>query len=379
MRPTCILVLLLLLAWPRIGHADPSDAGVGESAYGCVEQIPRGAQRPNVLDVFPFRGTSGWAAMLSVTVIHGKGEKVLPSGLDLGRAVDAKKLLEEAGFAFPHQDGGAAARIWTEPDDPQKPSATTHLEMPLVLLPKDPGRSSLRLPPLPVAIARANGEIMTVCTLPHGVVVEDPIANVPDPRPVDNPPPLPQREEWTALKKAVTWGTLGLLVGALVAWLVYKRLTRPKPPPPPPPPRPPWVVALEQLDEVRHAGLLEAERHAEYFDRVSDAVRGYLGARFGFDGLESTTDEILVALKKHGEGFVRFGPEPSESSEGADETAGNWPMPGVPIRDVASFLRECDLVKFANLTPSPEQCEVAIDAGERIVRTTMPMSSGGRG
>ena len=54
---------------------------------------------------------------------------------------------------------------------------------------------------------------------------------------------------------------------------------------------------------MRHAGLLDARRHAEYFDRVSDAVRGYLGARFGFDGLESTSDEILTALRKQAGGF----------------------------------------------------------------------------
>jgi hypothetical protein len=325
-----------------------------------------------VIDTFPGRGTSGWAGTLAITVRHGKGEKVLPSGLDLSAATEAKKLLKEAGFAIPHQDGGAAAQIWIEKDDPQKPgAAVTHLELPLVLLPPDPGRSTLILPRLPVAVARANGEIMTMCTQRHGIVVEDPIANVTDPRPADNPPPIPQREEWTSLKKALGWGALGLVVGGLLAWLAYKRLTKPKPPPPPPPPRPPWEVALEQLDEVRHAGLLEVERHAEYFDRVSDAVRGYLGARFGFDALESTTDEILISLERQGAGFVRMNdltiPADSES-----ESHAAVPMPGVPLDDVARFLRECDLVKFANLTPSPEQCGTAIDAGERIVRSTMP-------
>ena len=73
------------------------------------------------------------------------------------------------------------------------------------------------------------------------------------------------------------------------------------------PPRPPWEVALERLDETRHAGLLEKQRYTDYFDRTSDAVRSYLGARFGFDVLESTTDEILTALKKQeGGGFVRL-------------------------------------------------------------------------
>ena len=49
---------------------------------------------------------------------------------------------------------------------------------------------------------------------------------------------------------------------------------------------------------MRHAGLLETQRFADFFDRVNDAVREYLGARFGFDGLESTTDETLAALRR---------------------------------------------------------------------------------
>ena len=151
-----------------------------------------------------------------------------------------------------------------------------------------------------------------------------------------------------------------MAAGAAIAWLVYRWRKRPKPVPPPPPPRPPWEVALERLDEIRHAGLLETQRYGEYFDRVSDAVRQYLGARFGFDGLESTTDEMLAALRR-------------------------VPHFGLPIAEVAAFLQECDLVKFADVTPSFEECQRALAQAERIVRTTMPRpapvpppSAGGR-
>jgi hypothetical protein len=354
---------------PSLAYAQATDAGAPEGSYGCVEQVPRGARKPIIIDNFPTRGTSGWAATLSITVRHGKGEKVLPSGLDLSHAIEAKKVLKEAGFAIPEQDGGAGAQIWAETEDPQKSEATTHLEMPLVLLPEKGGRNGLVLPRLPVAVARANGEIMTMCTQPHAIVVEDPIANTPDPKPKENPPAIPQREEWTALKKALGWGSLGLILGAILAWLLYKHLTKPKPAPPPPPPRPPWEVALEKLDQTRHAGLLEVKRYTEYFDRTSDAVRGYLGARFGFDALESTTDEILAALKKQeGTGFVRL-------DAGAGEVDPAAPAPGVALGEIARFLRECDLVKFANLTPTPDQCGAAIEVGERIVRRTMPVSS----
>jgi hypothetical protein len=357
-------MLVMLFAWT----ASADDAGAGDSTYGCVESVPRGAERPVVSDNFPARGTSGFATSLSISVRHGKGEKVLPSGLDMSNAVEAKKVLKQAGFAVPDQDGGAGARIWSDPEDPATGKAVTHFELPLVLLPPNAGRNAMVLPPLPVAVARANGEIATMCTHPHTIIVEDPTANTPAAMPKLNPPGLPQREEWTALKKAVLWGLLGIAIGAILALFVWKQMNKPKPIPPPPPPRPPWEVALEELERVRHAGLLENEKYTEHFDRTSDALRRYLGSRFGFDGLESTTDEILAALKKQATGFIRLeDPEPGTVAF----------APGMAFSKIANFLREADLVKFANLTPTPEQCALSITTGESIVRGTMPFSAGG--
>ena len=50
-------------------------------------------------------------------------------------------------------------------------------------------------------------------------------------------------------------------------------------------------------------------------------------------------------------------------------------LPGVPLEDVARFLAECDLVKFANLTPTPGRCGAALSAGERLVHATMPVAA----
>lgn len=366
-----LLAAAQLTPAPSAAPSAPAASGSAQAGEvnGCVESVPKGGQRPGVSETLPPRGTSGWAVTLSITVMHGRGERVLPAGLDLSSAVEAKKYLRKAGFAIPDQDGGAGAQVWSEKDDPSRSVAITHLDLPLVLLPEKPGRNIMQLPPLPVAVARSNGEIATVCTHPHTIVVEDPIANTPAPEPKPNPPPRPQIEEWTALKKGLLYGLIGVVVGAILAYAAYKIVTKPKPPPPPPPPRPPWEIALEKLDEVRHAGLLESKRHAEYFDRVSDAVRGYLGARFGFDGLESTTDEILAALKKQASGFVRV--DTGGDLEGA-------PTPGIPLKEIQDFLFECDLVKFANLKPTPEQCATALTEGEQIVRGTMPFTSPGR-
>jgi hypothetical protein len=303
-----------------------------------------------MVDTFPERGTSGYLAALRVVVSHGKGETVLPHGLQLQSESDTARSLKSAGFALPEQDAGAGARLSSVDVDAKSGRRQTTLEVPLVALPSDPGRHTLVLPPLPISIARANNDVVTLCTKPHTIVVEDPTASTPEAQPKPNPAPRAQREEWVALERALGWGALGIALGAALAWAVVRWLRRPRPVPPPPPPRPPWEVALERLDEARHAGLLETQRFAEFFDRVNDAVRQYLGARFGFDGLESTTDETLAALRR-------------------------VPHFGLPLPQVAGFLQHCDLVKFADVTPTLAECERALFDAEGVVRTTMPAAA----
>jgi hypothetical protein len=119
---------------------------------------------------------------------------------------------------------------------------------------------------------------------------------------------------------------------------------------PPPPPVLPWIVALAELDAIRRSRLLDEDKTGEFFDRVSDAVRKYLGGRYGYDGLESTTDEALAVLSR-----VR---------------------PPVPELDrIRHFLAESDLVKFAKVTPTAAECGDLIDVGEQLVRRTIPEPS----
>ncbi|HEX4446800.1 MAG TPA: hypothetical protein VH044_08695 [Polyangiaceae bacterium] len=316
----------------------------------CVETGPAGGERPTMVDSFPERGLSGYAATLHVVVSHGKGETVLPRGLELQSESDAARALKTAGFALPDQDGGGAARLVGADADAKGGRRQTTLDLPLVALPTGPGRHTLTLPPMPVAIARASSDVVTLCTREHTIIIEDPTASTPDAKPRPNPPGRVQREEWVALEKGLTWLALGAVGGTLIAWLALRWMRRPRPVPPPPPPRVPWELAFERLHETRHAGLLEMQRFSDFFDRVNDAVREYLGARFGFDGLESTTDETLAALRRA-------------------------PHFGLPLPEVAGFLQQCDLVKFATLTPTLEECERALMAAERMVRSTIPTGS----
>jgi hypothetical protein len=279
-----------------------------------------------------------------VTIDHGKGETVLPQGFQVQSSGEAAHALAEAGFVLPDPDGGAGPTLSTTPT---ANGATTKIGIPMLVLPKTPGRSRMLLPPVPIAVARASGEVLTLCTEPHAVIVEDPTASTPDAKPKPNPAPRTQLEEWTLAKQLTIGAAIGAVLAALLAWLFVRWSRRPKPVPPPPPPRPPWEVAFEELFAIRYAGLAKDARFAEHYDRVSDAVRKYLGGRYGFDGLETTTREMTHVLK-------RIDP------------------PVVELGTILGFLDECDLVKFARFTPSDEDCTRILDRGEYIVRVTIP-------
>ncbi len=324
------------------------DAGVSRdgaaSGGACVEHLPAGKARPKLVERFPDRALSGHAANLELSIEHGKGETVMPNGFRLDLGEEAREL-SRAGFALPHPDGGAGP---TKSVKVEGERATTTLTLPILVLPEKPGRQTLVVPPLPVSLSRASGELITLCTAPHEVLVEDPIANTPDPKPRDNPPPRRQLEEWETLKQIVIATLIALLVGALAAWLLGRYMRREKPGPAPPPPKPPWETALQELRDLRAAGLVERERYVEHYDRVSHIVRRYCGDRYDFDGLESTTREMLSILRRV--------------------------VPPIPVLDdIEASLRHADLVKFARLTPTAEECQTALERGQRIVERTIPI------
>jgi hypothetical protein len=326
-----------------------ADAGAPAShapRSACIEHIPEGKERPAITEVFPERGRAGYAAVLAVEVPHGLGETVLPGGFRLRLDSAEGRAIEAAHFVIPALDGPAAPRVAREDVEG---SVRTRVELPFVPLPKEPGPQTLVLPSVPIAIARQSGELITLCTTPHTLLVDDPTSNIVQAAPRPNPAPLRQLEVWTAAKNIALTALVALPLGALIAFLIGRWMRRERPVPPPPPPRPPWVIALEALERVRSQRLIEQGLTSELFDEVSLAVRAYLGLRFGFDGLESTTRELLEHL-------ARLGP-----STPAHEL----------VAEIELLLRRADLVKFANLTPEAAECELALERGERIVRGTM--------
>ncbi len=329
---------------------DDAEADAGRVWTSCSEHVPPGAVRPAMTESVPDRALSGHAIPVRLTIEHGRGETVFPQGLHIQADSETARVIAEQGFFTPSPDGGSGPVIATRTVGER---SVTEVTLHYVALPPKPGRHALVLPPLPIAVARASGDLVTLCTQPHSIVIDDPIASSPDAMPRPNPPPRPQRELWT-LARDVTYGLLiGATVAALITWLVLRWMRRPRPPAPPPPPRPPWETALEELASIRRAGLVAKGQLTEHVDLVSDAVRRYLGGRYGFDGIESTTAETLRVLK-----------------------AERPPVPG--FEEIRVMLSECDLVKFARLTPTATDCELLLSRAEQLVRDTMLSRAPGR-
>lgn len=343
-----------LAAWLCAGAvwAQPAPTATGSasapsaSAPGgaCVAQVPKGATPPTLEAAFPTMGQSGHAAWLQVTVSHGAGETVLPDGFRLDRAADAPAVLSARSFFLPDPNGDARPRI--ERAEGDGPTARTVLHIAFVPLPKEPGRHELELPALPITVARANGDLMTVCTAPQRIVVEDPIASELDPQVRPNPPPRPQREDWPEARMAA-YALLGvLLLGPLLGLLIARWLRRPRPEPEKPPVLP-WLEAMAELQRIRASRLLEQGETDAYFDQVDHTVRWYLGARYGFDGVDSTTSEIQDRLR-----HVR---------------------PAVDRLDfINRFLDDNDLVKFTEASATAADCDDVMLRAEHVVMATTP-------
>ena len=330
----------------RLAAAAPAAPGPAQSASQatCVEQIPEGKERPLVEETFPEQGSSGHLQYLDVRVHHGRGERVQPLKVKLQTESKAHQNVKKAGFIFPDDD-----KFYPEPiREDEGEGVLTTLRIPVVPLGKKVTSEEFSLPSLPVALARANGNLMTLCTAEHSLTVVDPTASEPNAQPKGNSPSRRQLEPWVAAKWATLVGIGTLVLGLALAKLILWWRRRPRPSVPPPPPRPPWEVALEGLHEVEGASYVQDKRFAEYFDKVSDIVRRYLGDRYGFDGLETTSREMLAHLRAR-RPFIEVLPE------------------------IEVFLGQADLVKFARLTPEQRECVQALEQGKALVARTQPL------
>jgi hypothetical protein len=148
-----------------------------------------------------------------------------------------------------------------------------------------------------------------------------------------------------------SWRLLYALAGLAAAvglgYLAYRYWKRPRAvvAAPREPAKPLHVRTLAALDALRAEGLPAQGKVKEFHFRLSEILRGYLGERYSFEALESTSWELLNSLR-------------------------GLHTPGLPVEEFGRFTFESDLVKFAKGTAGPDECKVALEFGYRLVHAT---------
>ena len=112
-----------------------------------------------------------------------------------------------------------------------------------------------------------------------------------------------------------------------------------------PPPRLAHQIAYDKLHRIVEDDLLRQDKFREYFIRVSETIREYMGNRYGFFAMDLTSRELLDELRDR-------------------------PTPGLEHSNLKELLQNADLVKFARLQPSDEASSSAIDGAYTLVNAT---------
>lgn len=204
-----------------------------------------------------------------------------------------------------------------------------------------PGESTLA--PIELHVRDAKGATAEVFT---GPITIKAVSVLQDGDELSFKPPRPPREVWVEDYTLAWLGGFGVgaaLLGLLGLW-VHRRQAMV--PPPPPPPRAAHEIALEKLAALAADDLVERGEFMIFYVRLSEAIREYLGRRYGFPPHELTTSEILHEVR--------------------DVV---WPA-GISDVEIAKLLRHCDSVKFGGLIPSVEAGGDALRQGFSIVELT---------
>ncbi len=293
-------------------------------------------------------------SLLAPTIALGQAPSIAldaPLETTIGEAIDVILTVSAAAsddVAVPEQSFepfeilGKKVTIVASPDGTSK---TFTFELQLLCF--ETGLQELG--PIRVRVTSAGGDLVELDSNSSRIEVRSLLANEPDAE--LKPPSQPAVIEQDDYRLLIILGALlALALGALLAWLFmrwWQKRDRPEPAPPPPPP--PWETAFAELRELERdrAGAVAEDRTEQWVDAVSDSVRAYLGRRYGFHGLESTTDEIASQL---------------------DLATSLAVAPG----EVIGFLGQCDLVKFAKASLADDASQSLIDDALALVDRTRP-------
>ena len=105
-------------------------------------------------------------------------------------------------------------------------------------------------------------------------------------------------------------------------------------------------LAARQLREILDSGFVERGEIKLFFSKISDVLRSYIENRFGIHAPKRTTEEFLLDISR------------------------DAPFPSDLKNLLMEFLRNCDLVKFAEHTPREDEISRAVESCMAFIQAT---------
>ena len=201
----------------------------------------------------------------------------------------------------------------------------------------------LYIPPYPFVL---NGDTVWSKSLSLKVVqpfkIDTAANSITDIKPVFEP-----KFDWLGLMK---WILLALvIIGLLILlYFILRKYWLKKPifEPAPEVILPPYVIALNHLDQIKQAKPWQQNRSKEYHTELVDVMREYIEKVFDVNSMEMTSIEILDHL--------------SDLRKGKKEA----------YNALKQMLQLADLVKFAKWNPTPDEHELSLSNGYHFVNLT---------
>ncbi|MCI0682108.1 MAG: hypothetical protein L0Y71_08390 [Gemmataceae bacterium] len=202
--------------------------------------------------------------------------------------------------------------------------------------PLAPGETSLRLEPL--RYLDAKGRWQTIDFQPRAVRVtskltQPDVKDVRDITAIEELPAPPRRDSAAAMIVATAVLALGLLAGCGF-WLRRRRVQAA--------PVTAERRALRELERLHALGLPERGKAERFGTLLTGVLRRYLERKYQAPARRQTTGEFVGSLAEH-------------------------PLLAAHRDFLESFLQRCDLLKFAPVTASSEECRALADQARQFI------------
>jgi hypothetical protein len=313
--PIAIMTVLLLSMVP---------AAIGETTPAPQPQLPPGVQIET--HVTPGLATVGDPIRLEFHI-------TMPAGYQASIPAIDKQIGDFSIFEF------SPGPLIPEPGKSEKPASgiQTQAGAPIrhsaCIIAAAYRTGTLTFPPIAILLRTPEGKQIGIASPPAKVEIQS-ILSAKD-------RDLKDLKKQAELPEPVRWGLWLALLSALgilgtVAWLMWKRRNRRAHSIPAAPPQDLLDMAEAELRRLLARDFPDNKQVKPFYVLLSDIVKRILEAGYGIHTAEQTTSEIMDALD------LASGKNPED------------------MERIDSFLRRCDVVKFAKYIPSTTEHESAV-------------------